>query len=131
MKYILFVLSISLSLTSCSVSNTQKYSLSYRAPGHENLYKNLKEIKSFDEKINNIIDYSKKIAKDAGYSIIGDNLDTYLFKRKEYPIEIKVYENKEYYLILLLPKYTPRTSLELNISIYKKTNEIIAILQGS
>lgn len=108
-----------------------KYSMSYKAEGNfENLYKNLIEVADSDKKIE-IISYAKSIAKEAGYSISGDNLDKYKLNDMEYPMEIIVYENSEFYIVSLLPIGTPTTSNNLEIGIQKSTNKIISILKGS
>ncbi len=108
-----------------------KYSIPYKAEGNfENLYKNLKEINDNDKKLE-IILFAKKIAKEAGYSIAGDNLDKYMISGKEYIIEFKVYENPEFYIVNFLPVGAPTTSNNLEIGIQKETNKIISILKGS
>lgn len=110
----------------------QKYGLCYKTEGkHEGLYENLVEIKLINENVKNIVEYAKEVAKKAGYSIRGNNLDKYNLENKDYPIEIKIYENSKYYLIRFLPQQVPETSQDLEITIQKSNKRIITILMGS
>lgn len=110
----------------------QKYTIPYKAEGSfENLYKNLAEVSNTDNKITDLISFAKNIAKEAGYPITGGNLDKFKLNDIEYSMEIKIYENSEYYIVLFLPTGTPTTSNDLKIGIQKDTNKIISILKGS
>jgi len=108
------------------------FSIPYKAKGNfENLYNNLVEVDMGDSRIKAIINLAKKTAKEADYPITGDNLNFYLLNDRAYPLDVKVYENNEYYVIKLLPNGTPITSQDLEVSIQKGTNTIITILKGS
>lgn len=108
------------------------FSIPYKAKGNfENLYKNLVEADVSNNRIKEIINLAKKTANQAGYPITGNELNFYLFNNRIYPLDIKVYENNEYYVIKLLPKDVPITSQDLEVSIQKGTNAIITILKGS
>lgn len=123
------IISCSLGFGAEMINNS--YPNLYKVEGnHENLYKDLVKIEINDE-IDEIVNEAKKTAKMYGYPISGNNLDVYLFEGKEYPIEITVYENSEYYLIILMPLETPISDQHLEISIHKQTKEIITILPGS
>jgi hypothetical protein len=123
----------------------QSYTVPYQAPGkYDTLYKNIKEVNTFDETINNLIDSAKKIAKASGYAITGNNLDKYLYEGKEYEVTTFVSQNDEYYWISFVPSISDSGKspsggwrwrsvycCDLHISFHKKTMEVVNIYQGS
>lgn len=125
-------LALSLSQTSGEAMEKEIYNIPYIADGnHQSRYEELVKSDTSDAKVKNIIKYAKNVARKAGYAIAGDELHLYIFENKKYPLRIEVYENANYYIVIFLPEGTPVTSQNLEISIEKKNNKVIAILKGS
>jgi hypothetical protein len=108
------------------------YSIPYQAVGdHQDIYKNLVDSRLDDPEVKALVSRAKMIAKEAGYTISGEELNSYTFENKQYPLSIKVYENSDYYLIIFVPVGVPITSQDLKISIQKRTGEVVMIFRGS
>jgi hypothetical protein len=107
-----------------------QYNLSYNVePENRDIYKNLAPMDPRNRRVREIVRYAKKTALKAGYPLTGRDLDKYSFGGAHYDIDTKVYQNDRYYMIMLNPR-TDVTSHNLQISIEKKTNRVIAILLG-
>ncbi len=132
-------------VTDFKTNKIQSYPIPYSAPGkHYDIYKNVREVNNFNETIDDLVDYAKKIAKASGYAIIGNNLDKYLYEGREYELQTSVYENDEYYMITFLPHISDSGKSpsggwwghsvydvgNLEMSFRKKTMEVVTILQG-
>ena len=109
----------------------QKFPIPYKDEHYSGLYESLVECRLEDQKILELVNFTKVIAKQSGYEITGDELNWYEYMGTKYSLQVKVFENSKYYLVAFRPLHAPQTSLNLEISIEKEANKVVAIIPGS